>query len=165
MHFRWCLIIGVARGESCPSLRQFWIHYCEDIRLTNPVWYWPGSRLGGLIDTILAQTSSSLVLRLVNCLFSGSLVVYGTAHGTSSSWSPVRNVGCTCVVGQAALLAAGLQTWPFVTATLEECGCLSPFPAQVVVVLAALLHRWTIGAIVFLCKTSKQKKFLYNFIM
>ncbi len=28
-----------------------------------------------------------------------------------------------------------------IAATVEDCGCLSPFPAKVVVVLAALLHR------------------------
>ncbi len=46
------------------------------------------------------------------------------------------------------------RNWLF-AATAEDC--LSPCRAKVVVVLAALLHRWTIGAIVFLCKTSKQK--------
>ena len=37
---------------------------------------------------------------------------------------------------------------------------LSISPAHLVVVLVALLQGWTIGAVVFLCKTSKQKSFL-----
>ena len=31
----------------------------------------------------------------------------------------------------------------FIAATVEDCDCLSPCPAKVIVVLAALLHRWT----------------------
>ncbi len=45
-------------------------------------------------------------------------------------------------------------------ATLVRALVLSISQPHLVVVLAALLHRWTIGAIVFLCKTSKQKKIL-----
>ncbi len=47
-----------------------------------------------------------------------------------------------------------------IAATLVERGCLSITPAHLVVVLAALLHGWIIGAIVFLCKTTKQKIFV-----
>ncbi len=41
-----------------------------------------------------------------------------------------------------------------------EHSVLSITQPHLVVVLVALLHRWTIGAIIFLCKTSKQKIFL-----
>ncbi len=47
------------------------------------------------------------------------------------------------------------------TATLVERGCLRLPPAHLVVVLIAVLHRWTIEAIVFLCKTSKQRRKLW----
>ncbi len=46
-----------------------------------------------------------------------------------------------------------------VAATLAREWVLSITQPYLVVVLVALLHRWTIGAIVFLCKTSNQKRF------
>ena len=45
-----------------------------------------------------------------------------------------------------------LQPWSL------QRGCLSLPPAHLVVVLVAVLHRWTIQATVFLCKTSKQRR-------
>ena len=61
-----------------------------------------------------------------------------------------------------------LQNYLLFAATLEEFGCLSPFPAHLVVILVALLHQWTLGvgswAIVFLCKTSKQNNF-FGYVM
>ena len=124
---------------------QVWVYVCNDMNNDSCWMLWKHK----------AGMSSFLICCSTACcqIFSRSLEL--SVH--QLKWKNVGRKFCISNPKQSSeeqgeyVCCVFLSFWCILfAATLVECGCFSRPPAHLVVVLVALLHRWTIWAIVFL---------------